>query len=54
MLHRFSNCSGQSAANSYLSFDAEDSTVYWQWVNEGHAKNVSMKSAFGELVGKIS
>lgn len=54
MLHRFSHCSGQSAANSYLSFDAEDSTIYWQSVNGGHAKNVSMKSAFGELFGKFS
>jgi hypothetical protein len=61
MLHRYSNCSGQSQLQTVTEelfqanndFDVEDSIVYKQWVHDGHTKTASMISTAGKFMEKI-
>jgi hypothetical protein len=60
MVHRYSNCPGQSQLQTVVEelfqanyFDVEDSIVYKQWFHDDHTQIVSMTSTVGEFTEKI-
>jgi hypothetical protein len=60
MLHRCSNCTGQSQLRAVIeelfqanNFDVEDSILYKQWVHDDHTKVADITNTAGQLTEKI-